>query len=225
MSIQLSGPMLKPASGKAKNLMVLLHGYGSDGNDLIGLAKYWQTALPDFLFVAPNAPEKCPMNPTGYQWFDLDTNREMSRLTGSEKARPVLESFFEELWKQSKISSKDTFVVGFSQGAMMALDVGLRMDEAPLGIISFSGGLIGPDDWENKIKIKPPICLVHGEADDVVPVSMSINSRQRLEKIGIDCAMQIEPGLGHTISVEGLGFALAFIREVASNEVTSKKSD
>jgi len=219
MSQQLSGPMLAPKQGEAKKLMVLLHGYGSDGNDLIGLANYWQSAMPDTLFVAPNGPQKCPMNPNGYQWFDLDVNREMSRLTGGEKARPILDEFFEQLWKQSGFSAKDTFIVGFSQGAMMALEVGLRMQEPPKGIISFSGGLIGPDDWEKQINIKPPVCLVHGEADDVVPYSMSINSKTRLENIDIPCAMQIEPGLGHTISVEGLGFALAFMREVEKGNV------
>ncbi len=214
MSDQLSGPMLAPKTGKAKRLMVLLHGYGSDGNDLIGLARYWQSALPEMLFVAPNAPEKCPMNPAGYQWFDLDLNREISRLSGSKNARPVLEEFLDQLWQQTGFDASNTFLVGFSQGAMMALDVGLRLKKQPLGIISFSGGLIGEDDWESDIKIKPPVCLVHGEGDDVVPVSLSINSKTRLEKIEIKTAMQIEPGLGHTISVEGLGFALAFMREL-----------
>ncbi|VAW19822.1 Phospholipase/carboxylesterase family protein [hydrothermal vent metagenome] len=214
MNDQLSGPMLAPKNGKAKRLMVLLHGYGSDGNDLIGLARYWQSALPEMLFVAPNAPEKCPMNPNGYQWFDLDLNREISRLNGSKKARPVLEKFLDQLWEQTGFDASNTFLVGFSQGAMMALDVGLRLKQQPLGIISFSGGLIGEDEWESDIKIKPPVCLVHGEADDVVPVSLSINSKTRLEKIDIKTAMQIEPGLGHTISVEGLGFALAFMREL-----------
>ncbi|MCF6326247.1 MAG: alpha/beta hydrolase [Devosiaceae bacterium] len=214
MSEQLSGPMLAPKTGKAKKLMVLLHGYGSDGNDLIGLARYWQSALPEMLFVAPNAPQKCPMNPAGYQWFDLDLNREISRLTGSKNARPVLQKFLDQLWEQTGFDASETFLVGFSQGGMMALDVGLRLEKQPLGIISFSGGLIGEDNWESDIKIKPPVCLVHGEADDVVPVSMSINSKTRLEKINIKTAMQIEPGLGHTISVEGLGFALAFMREL-----------
>ncbi len=214
MKDQLSGPVLAPKTGKAKKLMVLLHGYGSDGNDLIGLARYWQPSLPEMLFVAPNGPENCPMNPAGYQWFDLDLDREISRLNGSKKARPVLERFLEQLWEQTGFDASDTFLVGFSQGAMMALDVGLRLEKQPLGIISFSGGLIGESGWESSIKIKPPVCLVHGEADDVVPVSLSIESKTRLEKIGIKTAMQIEPGLGHTISVEGLGFALAFMREL-----------
>jgi len=214
MNDQLSGPMLAPKTGKGTKLMVLLHGYGSDGNDLIGLARYWQSALPEMLFVAPNGPEKCPMNPDGYQWFDLDMNREISRLTGSKKARPVLEKFLDQLWEQTGFDASQTILVGFSQGGMMALDVGLRLKKQPLGIISFSGGLTGENDWESHIKIKPPVCLVHGEGDDVVPVSLSINSKTRLEKIGIKIAMQIEPGLGHTISVEGLGFALAFMREL-----------
>jgi len=224
MMEQLSGPMLTPKTGKGEKLMVLLHGYGSDGNDLIGLAKYWQSALPQMLFVAPNAPEKCPMNPAGYQWFDLDMNREISRLSGSKNARPVLEKFLDQLWEQTGFDASQTILVGFSQGGMMALDVGLRLEKQPLGIISFSGGLIGESDWESDIEIKPPVCLVHGEGDDVVPVSMSINSKTRLEKIGIKTAMQIEPGLGHTISVEGLGFALAFMSELQIGSQSANSS-
>ncbi len=214
MSVQLSGPMLPPLQGKAKRLVVLLHGYGSDGNDLIALGRYWQPQMPHTLFVAPNAPNPCALNPSGYEWFALDFDREMSRLRGAETVRPVLGEFLKELWRQTGLGAEQTFIGGFSQGGMMALDVGLRLDQAPLGILSFSGGLIGPEEWDREISCKPPVCLMHGEADDVVPVSMTLRARERLEKLGIRVAMRTEAGLTHSISVEELGFALAFMREV-----------
>lgn len=217
MKSQLSGPMLAPKSGNTKRLVVLLHGYGSDGNDLIALGNYWQPQMDDTLFVAPNAHQVCPLNPAGYQWFPLELDKEMSRLTGAETARPVILDFLKSLWAQTGLSAKDTFLAGFSQGGMMALNVGLRLDEDLRGIISFSGGLIGEAEGTNGIVAKPPICLIHGKADDVVPVSLTTNSKIELEKLGFRVAMHLDVGSGHTITAEGLGFALAFMREVAGD--------
>ena len=213
MSEPLSGPMLAPTQGKAKTLMVLLHGYGSDGNDLIALGRFWQASMPDTLFVAPNAPQPCDLNPAGFQWFPLDLDREMSRLAGGAQARPPIMSFLKSLWAQTGLGPSETFLVGFSQGAMMALDVGLRLEEAPLGIVSFSGGVIGSEQDREAFVGHPPVCLVHGQEDDVVPVSMSKEAKVLLDGMGIKTALRIEKGLAHSISVEGLGFALAFMRE------------
>ncbi len=214
MSTKLSGPMVGPKGGKPEKLVVLLHGYGSDGNDLISLARFWQQEMADALFVAPDAPEKCPINPAGYQWFDLDTSREMSRLRGSKKARLALMDFLDQLWRQTGLGPKETLLVGFSQGAMMALDVGLRLKEQLLGIISFSGALIGQENIAAIIRSRPPVCLVHGRSDDVVPVKLSEAARDALQKNGVRVALLLEPGVGHTISMNGLGFALAFTREI-----------
>ncbi len=211
--------MLPPASGNSRTLMVLLHGYGSDGNDMIGLGQALQPAMPDTLFVAPNAPERCAINSMGYQWFPLEADRELSRLKGAETVRPVLMEFLDDLWKQAGPGPAQTFVAGFSQGGMLALDVGLRLNVPPLGILSFSGGLIGPQDGlsgveKQKADHLPPVCLVHGEADDVVPVALTRKSRDVLAGRGYRVAMHLDPGSGHTITPEGLGFALAFMREV-----------
>ncbi|HHB83127.1 MAG TPA: phospholipase [Devosia sp.] len=218
MSAQLSGPMLAPKEGAVKRLVVLLHGYGSDGNDLIALGQYWQPQMPDTLFVAPNAHERCQLNPAGYQWFPLELDKEMSRLKGADTARPVIENFLTSLWAQTGLGPKETFLAGFSQGGMMALNVGLRLEEDLLGILSFSGGLIGEDNGMEGITAKPPICLVHGTADDVVPVSLSQNSLITLKEKGYKVAMHLDKGGGHAISAEGLGFALAFMREVAGTK-------
>ncbi len=214
MKETLSGPMVPPKSGKAKKAVVLLHGYGSDGNDLISLAQYWRAEMADALFVAPNAPDRCDINPMGFQWFPLAADRINSRMAGVETARPVIKEFLEALWKQTGLGAADTLLVGFSQGGMMALDVGLRLDEALLGIVSFSGGLIGVETIEKEIQSKPPVCFIHGKADDVVPFQMSEAGHEALVRLGVKSALHLEPGVAHTISMEGLGFALAFMREV-----------
>jgi len=218
----LSGPMVKAKTGQAKHLMVLLHGYGSDGNDMISLSQFWADLLPDAMFVAPNAPEPCDINPMGYQWFALDTSatldleKNISRLKGSEQARPTLEHFLKSLWADTGLGAKDTILAGFSQGAMMALEVGLRLDEELMGIIAFSGGLVEPKNMEDKIKSKPPICFVHGGNDDVVPVGMSVVSCEELKKLGVKASLHISPPAGHTIAQDGLEFASAFIKEIIS---------
>ena len=212
--------MVAPLSGKAKRLVVLLHGYGSDGNDLISLSQYWQQEMRDTLFVAPNAPDRCDINPMGYQWFPLAVDRVSSRIVGAEAARTVIMEFLEALWAQTGLKAADTLLAGFSQGGMMALDVGLRLNAPLAGIVSFSGGLIGVETIEKEIKSKPPVCLIHGKADDVVPFQMSEAGHEALKHLNVKSALHLEPGVGHTISMEGLGFAMAFMREVGGTSKT-----
>lgn len=215
MTVKLSGPMMGPPSDNPNRLIVLLHGYGSDGNDLIGLAPYWRPILPDALFVAPNAPDACDINPQGFQWFPLDLSREISRLTGSDAARPNIVGFLEDLWVETGLGPEDTILGGFSQGAMMALDVGLRMEKPLRGIVAFSGGVIDPDNFADHIKSKSPVCLVHGAEDDVVPVSMSVVGGEVLKKAGLDVTVHISPGAGHTIAPDGLDVAGEFLKRIA----------
>ena len=220
MKQTLSGPMVPPKSGKAKKAVVLLHGYGSDGNDLISLAQYWRAEMADTMFVAPNAPDRCDINPMGHQWFPLAVDRLNSPLVGVETARAVITEFLEALWAQTGLKAADTLLIGFSQGGMMALDVGLRLEQPLSGIVSFSGGLIGVETIQKEIKSKPPVCFIHGEADDVVPMQMSKAGHEALKRLDVKSALHLEPGVAHTISMEGLGFALAFMREVGG---TSKR--
>lgn len=205
---------MRPAEGEPEQLVVLLHGYGSDGNDLISLAQYLNTALPQALFVAPNAPAPCDINPSGYQWFALDLDRELSRLDGAAEARPVIKTFLEDLWEETGLGPEQTFLIGFSQGAMMALDTGLRLDPAPKGIIAFSGALIGPEQIEEERGGTPPVALIHGTVDDVVPAESSQIAEAHLRRWGIATALHLDHGGGHGIHPEGLGFAVAFIKEV-----------
>ncbi len=213
MTAKLSGPMAPPRSGKAKKAVVLLHGYGSDGNDLISLQPYLADLLPDAVFVAPNAPAPCAINPAGYEWFPLDLDREISRLEGIDSTRPVISGFLNDLWAETGLAAKDTLLCGFSQGAMIALDSGLRLPETLFGIISFSGGVVAPEKLGDEIKAKPPVCLIHGDSDDVVPPRMSLEGENALKAAGVDVRLHISPGTGHSIAQDGLVAARQFISE------------
>ena len=209
MTITLSGPMLPPKSGQpAKQLMVLLHGYGADGRDLIGLGGEWRDDYPDMLFVSPNAPWPCARNPGGYEWFALsDRPAEDFRREGAEQARPVIVNFLMDLWAQTGLTARDTVLCGFSQGAMMALNVALSLDQPVRGVLAFSGALIPPGgEWA-----KPPVALMHGDRDGVVPVELSIQAAAALAGAGIDARLHLSPGTAHGIAPDSLAFAGQFL--------------
>ncbi|HVW92625.1 MAG TPA: prolyl oligopeptidase family serine peptidase [Devosia sp.] len=212
MTETLSGPMVAPKSGAMpKQVVVLLHGYGSDGRDLIGLAGYWRDILPEALFVSPNAPWPCDAFAAGFQWFPVDPDRPGFRLEGVAAARPVLLKFLEDLWAQTGLGPADTILAGFSQGAMMALNVGLTLDRAVLGIIGFSGALIVPPGWLEEAGPKPPVAIIHGDADTVVDPELGQQAVALLKAKGIEVAYHVDPGSGHTIAPAGLAFASGFI--------------
>jgi phospholipase/carboxylesterase len=214
---RLSGPMLAPASGTLpRQLVVLLHGYGSDGSDLIALGRHWQELLPDALFVSPNAHEACSENPQGYQWFALDLDRRESLVSGLPMARPVVVEFLKAIWAQTGLTAQDTILVGFSQGAMMALHVGTSLEEQLLGIIAFSGAFVEPEGFMNGNKARPPVCLVHGELDAVVDADLSRQAAEQLAGLGFEVSYHVSPGVGHGISPDGLAFASAFIAGVSA---------
>lgn len=211
--------MLPPASGGLpKQAVVLLHGYGSDGNDLIGLAPYWRDSLPDALFVAPNAPLPCDGFAGGYQWFEIDFagDRLARRQTGVIKARPTLVQFLEDMWAQTGILPENTIVGGFSQGAMMALHAGLSLETPLMGIIAFSGAFLAPEGYDATDRARTPICIIHGDEDDVVSPGLSAQANEELTLAGYDVSYHVSRGTGHSIAQDGLDFASAFIARVAS---------
>ena len=186
MTVTLSGPMMPPKSGTAKQLMVLLHGYGADGQDLISLGYQWRELWPDMLFVAPNAPEICDMSPSGYQWFPLQTDRTIGRIEGVGNARPVLVNFLIDLWAQTGISPASTVLVGFSQGAMMALNVATSLDQPVAGIVAFSGAFVPAEGFGSGSFARPPVALIHGDMDGVVDPDLS---RQAATSLAADGSM------------------------------------
>jgi phospholipase/carboxylesterase len=209
--VKLSGPMLPPRSGGApKQIVVLLHGYGADGSDLIGLGQHWGQVLPEALFVAPNAPTPCAGNPFGFEWFPLSVDRIAGRIEGARNAAPIITEFLSDLWAQTGLSAADTFLMGFSQGAMMSLHVGTALPQRLAGIVSFSGAFVAADGFPQAEK--PPVALIHGELDQVVATALSREAALELKAAGYDAQLHISPGIAHGIAPDGLDFATAFLR-------------
>ena len=212
MIVKLSGPMLPPKSGGLpKQIMVLLHGYGADGADLIGLGREWGELWPDMLFVSPNAPEICERSAGGYQWFPLNVDRIAGRIEGAATARPIIVSFLMDLWAQTGLTAADAILCGFSQGAMMALHVGTSLDQELRAVVAFSGALIPAEGFLEARFAKPPVALIHGEFDPVVDPDLSRESAQVLADAGFEVRLHISPGVGHGIAPDGLQFATDFL--------------
>jgi phospholipase/carboxylesterase len=210
---RLDGPRLAPASGgKAKQLVVFLHGYGADGNDLIALGREWAKPLPHAAFVSPHAPEPCGMAPMGRQWFDL-TFRDPNELSnGVAKAGPVLNAFLDTELERMQLSSRALALVGFSQGAMLALAVGLARRPAPAAIVGYSGALAGVEAIKEPGE-RPAILLVHGDMDEVIPVDAMLIAREQLAAAGLPVEWHVAEGVGHGIDGEGLRLGGAFLRQ------------
>src|SRR5476651_253942 len=162
----LSGPRLAPLEGPASHLVVLVHGYGSDGNDLIGLAPHWQSQMSGAAFVAPNGPDPVPGSP-GFQWFPISRIDPRDMQKGVESAAPMLEQFLEEELARLSLPPERLMLVGFSQGTMLSLHIGVRRAVPPAAIVGLSGLLPGPPPQRDD---GPPIFLAHGDADQVIPV-------------------------------------------------------
>jgi phospholipase/carboxylesterase len=211
----LSGPIHKPASGgKPRQLVILLHGLGADGNDLIGLAPVLAQVLPDAEFVSPNAPFPCDMAPYGYQWFSLQDRSPETILAGVRAAAPILDAFIDEALASRGLAEKDLALIGFSQGTMMSLYVGLRRARAIAGIVGFSGALVGAEALAAEIRAKPRVLLVHGDADTMVPFHALGLAERALAATGVPVETLVCPGLGHGIDEAGLKAAARFLKEV-----------
>ena len=209
---KLSGPMLPPASGGVpRQIVLLLHGYGADGSDLIDLGRHWAQILPDALFVAPNGPRPCGQNPYGYEWFPLQVDRIQGRIEGARDAAPAIVELLADLWDQTGLSAAQTWLVGFSQGAMMALHVGTGLDEQLAGIVAFSGAFVPSDAFEAGGMARPPVALVHGDSDQVVDPVLSKEAAEVLTRAGFEVSLHFSKGVAHGIAPDGLDFATAFL--------------
>jgi phospholipase/carboxylesterase len=209
MAAELDGPRLAAASGTARQLVVFLHGYGADGNDLIEIGRAWQPLLPHAAFASPHAPEPCGQAPVGRQWFPLTFRDPNERWTGVNKAAPILQRFLDAELGRHNLPPAALALVGFSQGTMMALHVGLRRAVAPAAIVGYSGLLVTPPDGNletlaAEIKSRPPVLLVHGDRDDLIPPQALFQAVQDLAALGIAPEWHLSPGIGHGIDAEGL---------------------
>jgi phospholipase/carboxylesterase len=209
MAAELDGPRLNPHSGPARQLVVFLHGYGADGNDLIDIGRAWQQYLPHAAFVSPHAPEPCGQASVGRQWFPLTLRDPNERWLGVNKAAPGLQRFLDAELERQKLPPSALVLVGFSQGTMMALHVGLRSVTAPAAIIGYSGLLVVPPDGDleafaAEIKSRPPVLLVHGDQDDLIPAQALFQATQGLAALGVAVEWHLSTGVGHGIDAEGL---------------------
>jgi phospholipase/carboxylesterase len=210
MAAELNGPRIEPrAGGAARQLVVFLHGYGADGNDLIELGRAWQGLLPHAAFVSPHAPEPCSQAPTGRQWFNLTFRDPNERWIGVNKAAPVLEHFLDAELARRNLPPSALALVGFSQGTMMALHVGPRRATSPLAIVGYSGLLVTPPEgnaeaFVAEIKARPPILLVHGDSDDLIPPQAMFHASSGLAALGLTVEWHLSAGVGHGIDEEGL---------------------
>ena len=205
----LDGPRLEPRSGTPKQLVVFLHGYGADGNDLIDIGRAWQQFLPDAAFVSPHAPHPCGQAPTGREWFPLTFRDPNERWTGVNAAAPGVNAFLDAELKRRGLTDSALVLVGFSQGTMMSLHVGLRRAQAPAAIVGYSGMLVvpenvDPDKFTAEIRSRPPVLLVHGDQDELIPVQAMMHAAQGLAALEISVEWHISPGVGHGIDQEGL---------------------
>jgi phospholipase/carboxylesterase len=217
---KLDGPRIPAQSGRAKLLVVFLHGYGADGRDLIDLGQQWQKLLPDAAFVCPHAHQPCGMGPTGRQWFPLTMREESERWHGCVAARPVLDAFLDSELARHNLDETRLVLVGFSQGTMMGLHVGLRRKQAPLAIIGYAGMLVtepgkGPEALAEENPVTPPILLVHGTEDQVIPLDALFMSSQMLAEAGIAVEFHLSLGLPHSIDGEGLRHGGLFVAAAA----------
>ena len=210
--IRLDGPRVPPRSGGApKQLVVLAHGYGSNGEDLIGLAPYFAQALPDAVFVSPNAPEPIPGYPGGWQWFPISRIDPRLMAQGVRGAAHHLDRFIDQELERYRLPASACALVGFSQGTMMSLHVGLRRPEPLAAILGYSGML--PVAEPSEVKSRPPVALVHGDRDDVIPVQALFASQEGLAACGVPALWRISGGAGHTIAEGGLDLGAAFLRD------------
>ena len=207
----------EPHSGTTRSIVVFLHGYGANGADLLGLADVLGEHLPDTLFVAPDAPESIPGMPMGLQWFPIpwiDNSSEEEAERGLIAAAKDLDAFLDALMVDEDLLPEQVVLFGFSQGTMMALHVGPRREDEVAGIVAFSGRLLRPELLEDEVASRPPVMLIHGDADDVVPPQSLPEAAEALQSAGWkDVYAHVMKGTAHGIAPDGLQVALAFMRD------------
>jgi phospholipase/carboxylesterase len=208
----LNGAKIAAPSGTADSLAILCHGYGADGSDLIGLAPFWQNLLPHTAFIAPNAPEPCAAGGAGYQWFPISPGNPQESQKHIPQAAEVLDAFITEQLNAFGFDEGRLALIGFSQGTIMSLHVGLRRAIAPAAIVGFSGALAMADKL-NETKVRPPVFLIHGDSDPMISPNATIDANEKLNQLGCPCQYHISENCGHSIMPDGLERAGQFLQQ------------
>ena len=209
----LTGPERPPAAGgAARKLVLLLHGLGADGNDLIGLAEPWSRLLPEACFAAPDAPEPCDMAPTGRQWFSLGDRAPERMADGIARAAEALDADIDARLEALGLGERDLALVGFSQGTMMALHVAYRRAVPCAGVLGFSGALVAGEGLADALRARPPAFLIHGDADEMVPPAALLDAATTLGACGVSVQWHVSRGIGHGIAPDGLECGGRFLR-------------
>ncbi len=198
---------------KPKQAIILCHGYGGDGKDISSLALTWQRFLPDAIFLCPNAPEICSINPQGYQWFDLSSEKEDVILNKSLIAEKKLDIFLDEISNDFQLEPKDLALVGFSQGCMMSIQVALKRKEQIKCLIGYSGKIINQKHLSNNVISKPKVFLMHGDNDTIVSPIHLLEAKEYLKGHGINARTKIFKNCEHKIPVEGSSLGLDFLKK------------
>jgi phospholipase/carboxylesterase len=208
----ISGPIIEPSSGNSpKQMIIFVHGYGADGNDLIGLANYFQSTLPEAIFLSPHAPEACSMNPSGYQWFDLTSTDPAVLWSKILVAADHLNEFIDSKLLEYNIAEENLALIGFSQGTMMSLHVSLRRKNTMAAVLGYSGRLIGADLLKDDLISKPSIYLIHGDQDPMVPYQESLTAEKVLKEYSVDIKTHISEHTQHSIAEDGLRIGVDFL--------------
>jgi phospholipase/carboxylesterase len=210
--VVLDGPRIHPVGRPAKSLVIFLHGYGADGNDLIDIGRMWAPHLPDTAFVSPHAPEPCAEAPVGRQWFPLARIDPGKLREGVVAAAPILDAFIDAELVRHKLTDDRLALVGFSQGTMMALHVAPRRQKQIAGVVGYSGLIPGPEHLASEVRQRPPVLLVHGDADPLIPSLALYAATRVLGDTGFAVEWHVEPGLAHGIDQKGLDLGLAFLK-------------
>jgi phospholipase/carboxylesterase len=214
MTFCLNAKIIKPEDKNINNAVILLHGYGGDGNDIAPVTINWKRFLPNTIFICPDGPETCSINPTGYQWFDLNSEDEEYITKKASEAEKILKEFIVEIKNEFNLLNSNICLSGFSQGCMMSINVGLSDKEKFAGIIGFSGKIINRNELGNRILSKPSTLLIHGDQDEIVPPVNLLEAKDFFERNKIDITTKMLKGCGHNIPVEASSLGLTFLKKI-----------
>ena len=213
MKFILDTKIIKPENNNIKNAVILLHGYGGDGNDIGAITLNWKRFLPETIFLCPNGPEECSINPNGFQWFDLNNSDPLYILEESIKAEKKLNFFINEIKSEYKLNNSKICISGFSQGCMISINLGLTAEKKYNCIVGFSGKIIDKEYISKRIKSKTKILLIHGDQDIIVPPNNLLEAKDFLIRHGINIETKMIENSGHHIPIEASSIALNYIKK------------